>query len=700
MKKSKVGKIIETILLLIGILFTVAVVVAIPLKSYKEHKAYRDRLIELSKPEPKPVLESISVELKEGVKYFKNDLADPKAEDFKVIANYTLEGAPYSEEIEAGKFSITINNDFYSVGGEVKVTYKNKTGVLNIDLIPVKLESITVSQNPYKVRYQTGSTFDAEGMVLTATYNDGSQKIIPADKYVVDSKQLALTDKEVRISYTEGGETKTAAVSVSVSDILNDGSIVAIVLKGDAIVKSGSKLSDAEMEVNAIYESGNRKRLGKEEYTVSMGNVVAKFGKAYNVSVTYNNNPDLALTTNVIVRYTAQGEDGTIVGGKAKTESEYAVVDGVIKSIGKNVSFAGDFGKTVLNGNEGSLTLTVNSESAVISNITMRCGNSYCCFVNGVDKSNGYRMLPLQINTILDLTVNGKEVKIPDSVVLKGTDPHQDYAPLYGIYYEFTFENVALEAGANTIKIKFKPSTVNAMTCWNESPSTLNIDYVNFDTVGNDIPDEFDINQIELSPNYTVAVGGKISNLKPGVVATLANGTKVLVSSDLFDYTVTGGEDGATVTTYGKYTVTATLKSNPAVKATRDIEFVGIKVLQAGVELVDNKVYYTFSGISYGYVAEDLMFFDNATMYDDMITEFDGNRFSFKIDVTYLTPGTVIYPHLKVQGANYYNGGANNNGDIVGSDLKFTNNQSVTLNNQTYTIVREYNMPTLRVTAK
>ena len=679
MKKSKVGKIIETILLLIGILFTVAVVVAIPLKSYKEHKAYRDRLIELSKPEPKPVLESISVELKEGVKYFKNDLADPKAEDFKVIANYTLEGAPYSEEIEAGKFSITINNDFYSVGGEVKVTYKNKTGVLNIDLIPVKLESITVSQNPYKVRYQTGSTFDAEGMVLTATYNDGSQKIIPADKYVVDSKQLALTDKEVRISYTEGGETKTAAVSVSVSDILNDGSIVAIVLKGDAIVKSGSKLSDAEMEVNAVYESGNRKRLGKEEYTVSMGNVVAKFGKAYNVSVTYNNNPDLALTTNVIVRYTAQGEDGTIVGGKAKTESEYAVVDGVIKSIGKNVSFAGDFGKTVLNGNEGSLTLTVNSESAVISNITMRCGNSYCCFVNGVDKSNGYRMLPLQINTILDLTVNGKEVKIPDSVVLKGTDPHQDYAPLYGIYYEFTFENVALEAGANTIKIKFKPSTVNAMTCWNESPSTLNIDYVNFDTVGNDIPDEFDINQIELSPNYTVSVGGKISNLKPSVIATLENGTKVLVSPDLFDYTVIGGDEGATVTTYGKYTVTATLKSNPAVKATRDIEFVGIKVLQAGVELVDNKVYYNFSGVSYGYVAEDLMFFDNATMYD-MITEFDGNRFSFKIDVTYLTSGTVIYPHLKVQGNNYYNGGVNNNGDILGSDLKFTNNQSVTLN--------------------
>ena len=696
--KRKVGRIIEIILLLAGVLLTAAVVIAIPLKSYNEHKAYREKLIEMSKPEPKPVLESISAELKEGVKYFKNDLADPKAEDFKVVANYTLEGQPYSEEIDSGKFNVTTNTDFYSVGGEIKITYKNKTTVVNVELIPVKLESITVSKKPYKVLYQTGSTFDSEGMIITAVYNDGSTKIIPAEKYVVDNKQLGLSDKEVAISYTEGNETKTAMVSITVSDVVNDGAIVDIVLAGDAIVNAGSKLSDTDMEINAIYESGNRKRLSKEEYAVSTGDVVAKFGKAYNISVTYNENPKLSLSTDVIVRYTAQAEDGTVVGGKKKTEGEYAVVDGVIKNLGKNVTFAGDFGKTVLNGDEGSLTLTVNSESAVIGNITMRCGNSYCCFVNGVDKNNGYRMLPLQINTILDLTVNGKEIKIPDTVVLKGTDPHQDYAPLYGIYYEFTFENVALEAGANTIKIKFKPSTVNAMTCWGESPSTLNIDYVNFDTVGNEIPENFEINQIEISPNYTVSVGGKISNIKPPVVATLANGTKVLVSADLFDYTVIGGEEGATATTYGKYTVTATLKSNPAVKATRDFEFVGIKVLQAGVELVDNKVYYTFSGISYGYVAEDLMFFDNANMYD-LITTFEGNRFTFKIDVTFLTPGITIYPHLKVQGNNYYNGGSNNAGDILGSDLKFTNGQKVTLNGQTYQISREWNMPALKITA-
>lgn len=696
---KKTGRIIEIVALVLGILLTVAIVVTIPLKSYYEYADYLERLVELSKPEPKPVLESITVSLKDGVQYFKNDLAEPKAEDFLVIANYTLEGEPYSEEIGVGQFSFSAENDFYSVGGDIKITFKNKSEVLHVDLIPVKMESLSITQNPYTVKYQTGSTFSTDGLVISAVYNDGTTKIIPAEKYVVDTaKVLATTDKAVSISYTEGGETYTLEVPIGVVDVLDNGAVTKLILAGDAIVLSGSKLSDTQMEVNAVYESGNRLPLDKSEYTVSGGNTVAKLGKAYNVTVSYTQNPSITLSTGVLVRTKVEGENGIIVGGNKGTETEYAVVDGVIQSLGKNVSFAGNFGKTVLNGGEGSLTITVNAESAIIGDITMRCGNSYCCFVNGSNKNDGYRMLPLQINTILDLTVNGKEVAIPDNVVLKGTDINKDYAPLYGIYYEFTFENIALEPGANTIKVSFKTSTAGAMNCWNESPSTMNIDYINVDAVGNDIPDNYTIDNIELSPYYTVAVGGKISDIKPPVIATLSNGTKILVPEDQFTFEVSGGEAGATYTKYGKYTVTATLKSNPAVKATGDVEFVGIKILKAGIEQEGEKVYYVFSGEAYGYTAEDLIFFDNATMYD-LITEFTDTTFTFKIDVTLLTPGAVIYPHLRVKGSVYYNGGANNNGDIRGMGLTFTSGQSVTYNGQKYTIVKEYEMPVLKITA-
>lgn len=694
----KIGRIIEAIILTVGILAAIAVVIAIPLKSYNEYADYLAWIEEINKPEPKPILESISVQLKDGVQYFKNDLAEPKASDFLVTANYTLEGEPYTEVIEEGKFSISTHNKFYAEGGEVTVTYKNKTVVLDVKLVPVQLVSISIVQNPHRVRYQTGSTFDGEGMVISATYNDGSTKIIPADKYVVDTKALTPADSSVSVSYTEGGETRSVAVSVLVSDVLDDGAVIGIVLTGDAIVQAGEKLSTAAMTVSAVYESGNRKKLGAEDYTVSGGDTVAKFGKAYTVSVSYNEDPTIALSTPVVVRATMEGEKGVVVGGKTNKEVEYAVVDGVIQNLGVSVGFAGDFTKPIKNGQEGSLTFNINSESAVVGNITMRCANSYCCFANGSDASAGYIMQPLQINTILDLTINGKEVAIPDSVVLKGSGPHKDFAPLFGIYYEFTFEGIALEAGANVVKFTFKNSTTNAANCWGESPSTLNIDYVNFDTVGSEIPDNYTIESIEISPNFEIKHNQITTSMKPAVVATITNGSKILVPADQLDIKITGGKAGESRVIYGKYTITATLKSNPEITASKDYEVVGVRVLKAGLEIVDDRVYYVFSGNSYGYAAEDFVFFNESTIYDIQI-EFNETEFTFKVDVTDLTVGTVIYPHLSIKGVPY-NNGSNNNGDIMGQGLTFKDGLTVTLGGKIYKIERLYSMPNLHIYAE
>ncbi|MBE6699015.1 MAG: hypothetical protein E7584_02090 [Ruminococcaceae bacterium] len=694
--KRNIGRIIEIAILIAGILLTAAIVVAIPLKSYNEYKAYRENLIELSKPEPKPVLESLTVQLKEGVKYFKNDLAEPKAEDFLVMANYTLEGVSYSEEIEAGKFSIATNPDFYVVGGDVKVTYKGKTETYNIELIPVKIESLSITQNPYTVKYQTGSTFDANGLIISAVYNDGSTKVIPTDKYVIDAEKILVTgDSFVSVSYSEENETRVVEVPIGVVDVLDNGAVTKLIVTSDATVEAGSKLSTAQMEINAVYESGNRLPLDKSKYVVSGSDTVVKFGKAYNVSISYIDNPEVSVSTGVIVRSTLQGEKATIVGGKTGGASEYAVVDGVIKNLGSNVSYAGDFGKSVKNGQEGSLTFTITSESAVIGNITMRAGNSYCCFVNGKDDKDGHIMKPLQVNTILDLIINGQVVEVPDSVVLKGSGPHGDYNALYNIYYEFTFENIALDPGENKIKIKFKNSTNGALTRWGESPSTMNIDYIKVDTVGNEIPDDFVIDKIEIA-SCNVEINQRFDRIKPTVYAVLANGTKVMVSQDLFDFSVTGGEEGATRITYGKYTITASLKSNPEVKATKEFESIGVKVLNVSVEQEGDKVYYVFSGTYYGCTAEDLQFFDGTKTYD-LITEFTDTTVTFKIDVTLLPAGITIWPHLKIRGVNYYNGGQNENGDILGNDLGFIDNQSVTFNGQVYKIVRASSMPTLQI---
>ena len=696
--KKKIAKIIELVLLLAGILATVAVVIAIPLKSYKEYAKYFAWIEEMNKPESKPVLESLSIELKDGVKYFQNDLADPKASDFIVKANYTLDGESYSEDVPENKFDITVAPDFYAVGGDVKITYKGKTEVFTVELIPVKIETLSIAQNPYTVTYQIGATFDVNGLIINAVYNDGSTKVIPTEKYEVDTQtQLALANSSVTVGYTEGGETKTVAVPIRVVEVLDNGAVTKLILAGDAFVAAGDKLSNAQMEINAVYESGNRLPLDRAEYTVSGGNTVAMLGRAYTVSVSYIENAEISISTGVIVRATVQGENATIVGGKTKQEAEYAVVDGTIVSLGKNTVFAGDFAKTVFNGNEGSVTFTLISESDIVGNFSIRCANSYCCYANGTDASGGYVMKPLQINTILDMFVNGKAVAIPDTVVLKGSGPSSNMAALYNIYYEVLFENIALEPGENTIKLKFKHSSAGATNVWGESPSTMNIDCVSFEAVGVEIPDNLVIEKIAISPNYQIKVNQRFDLIKPTVYTVLADGTRVRADQSLFEFAVSGGEEGDIRVTYGKYTITATLKSNPSVSTSMEFESIGVKILEASVEQEGDKVYYVFKGTYYGCTAEDLQFFDNSTVYD-LITEMTGREIVLKIDVTLLPAGTRIYPHLNVRGVNYYNG-ENENGDIMGYDLAFTNHQQITFNGQIYEIVRDYSMPSLKITA-
>ena len=695
------GKIIEVLVLLLGLVLTAAIVVSIPMKSYNEYKDYLAQIEEQNEANKqaaiKPKLESITVELKEGVKYFANDMAEAKVEDFIVVANYTKGEESYSEPVEEGKFSVSTGASFYSEGGDITVTYRGVSAVVNVALEPVVLESISVDVTPYTIKYAAGSTFDKAGMILTAVYNDGTSKVLSEDQYVVDTETvLAVGDEAVTVSFTDGEVTKTVDIEIGVSETLDNGAVKSIVIVDGAIVNAGDVIANASMEVNAVYENGNRIPLSGDQYTISASLGAVEFGKMYELTVSYNADPTKTASTDIVVRQTLQGEDGTIVGGSKKTEDEYAVIDGVITKLGNTVSFAGNFSQTVLKGGEAHLTLELYSASQTVGNITMRCSNSYNVYANGSNADGGYMMKPLQINTILDLTINGREVKVPATVILRGCGPYESYAPLYGIYYEFTFEDIELDAGINNVKFNFKRSTVGATNCWGESPSTLNIDYVHFDSLGSEIPEEYDIKGLEIG-QFTAEYAQKFSDVKVPVIAILDNGTKIGISSDLYDLEFTGGPEGVDYFKFGTYTVKATLKDNPAITATGEVtieEFEHFVVLKAGVEIVDGRVYYVFSGDSVGYAADDLEFFDGSRVFENVTVEFTDTTFVMKIDVTGESNGT-IYPHLRVEGANYDNGGANANGDIRDRGLTYTNGQSVSLNGKTYKINTAYSMPTL-----
>ena len=699
-------RIIEIIALLLGIVLTIGVVIAIPLKSYNEYKDYLaevERQNEANKQQAiKPVLESITAELKEGIVYFANDLAEVRPEHFIVTANYIKEGEePWSEIVEEDDFTINSPSDFYAKGGTITIKYKGVATELQIALEPVVLEEIKISVNPYTIKYQAGSTFDGAGMTVTAFYNDGSSKILADDQYVVDEKVLAIGDTTVAVSFTDGEITKTADVAIGVSETLDNGAVESIIIVDDAIVYAGQPISTAAMEVNAVYENGNRRPLASDEYTIDADFGAVEFGKMYHLTVSYNADPTKTAKTDIKVRQTVQGEDGIIVGGSKKTEEEYAIIDGVITKLDNSVTFAGNFAGSVLKGDDANLTLVINSAAETVGDITVRCGNSYLVYFNGTNKNDGYIMKPLQINTILDLTINGREVKVPSTVILRGCGPYAEYPPLYGIYYEFTFEGVQLDAGVNNVKFDFKKSTIGANTCWNESPSTLNIDYVHFDTYGSEIPDEYTIAGIEIQSNFAPSYGQRFDQVNVPVVAILSDGTKIGISSDLCNFEFIGGYEGDTTFRAGKYTVIATMKDDPTITASMEFEVAPVYhfvVLTAGVELVGDRVHYVFTGESLGYKADQIELFDGGTIYP-ITVELDDIKGTFKlyVDATDAGYGTTYWPHLRLDGENYDNGGANDKGDVRDRGLKFTDGQSVIYNGKIYTIVNQYSMPTLKV---
>ena len=79
----------------------------------------------------------------------------------------------------------------------------------------VTLSGITVTTQPATTNYSAGASFDKMGMVVTATYSDGSS--YPVNDYTVTPEPLAAGTTAVTVSYTVRENTATVSVPVTVS---------------------------------------------------------------------------------------------------------------------------------------------------------------------------------------------------------------------------------------------------------------------------------------------------------------------------------------------------------------------------------------------------------------------------------------------------------------------------------------------------
>lgn len=162
----------------------------------------------------------------------------------------------YSEE------AFTLTNCYINDNGKMilneganKATVKINGGILDgstftVTVVEKQLTEIEITKQPSKTNYVKGQIFDKTGMVVTATYNDGTSKEV-TNYTISPNGVLTTSDNKVTISYTENNVTKTAEQAITVKAKEEPKPI----LKGDAN-------GDSKVDFMDILAT-NKHRLGK-----------------------------------------------------------------------------------------------------------------------------------------------------------------------------------------------------------------------------------------------------------------------------------------------------------------------------------------------------------------------------------------------------------------------------------------------------
>ncbi|MBO7123191.1 MAG: bacterial Ig-like domain-containing protein [Treponema sp.] len=101
----------------------------------------------------------------------------------------------------------------------VKVEWNDKEYSKSFSIVLPTLESIEITSEPTKTTYEVGDDFDSAGMVVTASYRDGTSKSVDGWTTTGFDSSEANPALPITVSYTEGSVTKTATFNVEIVSI-------------------------------------------------------------------------------------------------------------------------------------------------------------------------------------------------------------------------------------------------------------------------------------------------------------------------------------------------------------------------------------------------------------------------------------------------------------------------------------------------
>ena len=356
---------------------------------------------------------------------------------------------------------------------------------VSIHVVALAVDRIVVTTSPTKTSYIEGQTFDPTGMVVTATYNDGTS--FPVTDYDYSPKTLTKGTTVVTISFRD----KTTTVGVTVREKVLE-SIAVDASKAKTTYVVGQTFSADNLVVTATYDNGttatvtgyevstpDMTKTGKQTVTVTYQGKTA----TYEIEISAKALTGIALDLNKVTRsfyvddeFSAKGlvvyalyNDDTSV-----QVSGYEVTVPDMKTAGSKTVY--------VSYTEGSVTKTAaydiyvseksTAKTYTITVIAGKNGSVYGSTIVPEGEDATFRFFPDEGYQVADVVVNGKSVGAVSSYTFKNvradatltvTFAKASSLPFYDVaesawYYDsvvFVYNNGLMEGVSST---RFAPT--------------------------------------------------------------------------------------------------------------------------------------------------------------------------------------------------------------------------------------------------
>ncbi len=343
---------------------------------------------------------------------------------------------------------------------DIVVTYEGITTKFTVDVAKPLLVSIVISEQPTWTLYNVGEKFNPSGMKVVANYENESHKVLADTDYTYDDKDLAETDTEIVISYTEDGVKKEASVTIEVKALTLTG-ITVKQAPYNTEYSAGDYFDVSGLIVYAVYnnnESIAREITGWEivDLNKALGDDTTKVIVRYE---TFTADINIIILPKYI--FEAEAVDFEVQQGTDTTKlaisrgMEYGNVKSVPTSLPEYVNWNLVSGTGFLNAaysdvDVSAFVLNVTAASAGKATILFRVAARPDLLTAG-------EQIPLS-EVLTMLSVNGAEVAV-DEHSMYGADfakpVHFDMKELVAV------RNVDLKAGENVIKFNYALKAVN-----------------------------------------------------------------------------------------------------------------------------------------------------------------------------------------------------------------------------------------------